>query len=274
MKAVEVVGDKIECVVTTSLPGEERIFWPFYDVQFYIRDDKESISSTGNPETIQRVFNLETQEINTDLPEMDYWKGKDFVYQLDNTNYINGQQLLSGEIELNLQKVLEKYQYRQTIPFENKDWWYILKFFFIASEFNNLDGFWELIGSVPNDLKIKCECETLLNVEFFWKGIFNVPEQEFDHQYYLYVGYECESCGKIVCIYRPKDLITPHFLVFMNSLTPDRKFKMTDIEMVSAWQGAFKKGANKDMDKFGQIYEKDIFKFGEFITKMGREYNK
>ena len=56
MQTVEVVRNKVECVVSTSLPGEERIFWPFYDVQFYIKDDKEAISSTGNPEIINRVF--------------------------------------------------------------------------------------------------------------------------------------------------------------------------------------------------------------------------
>lgn len=47
MEAVELVGDKVECVVSTSLPGEERIFWPFYDVQFYIRDDKEAIKKAS-----------------------------------------------------------------------------------------------------------------------------------------------------------------------------------------------------------------------------------
>jgi len=56
MQTVELVRNKVECVVSTSLPGEERIFWPFYDVQFYIRDDKEAISFTGNPEIINKVF--------------------------------------------------------------------------------------------------------------------------------------------------------------------------------------------------------------------------
>ncbi|MGB5910016.1 MAG: hypothetical protein WBH31_02365, partial [Promethearchaeia archaeon] len=65
MQAVELVRDKVECIVSTSLPGEERIFWPYHDVQFYIRDDKEAISSTGNPGIIQRVFSYGAQDINT-----------------------------------------------------------------------------------------------------------------------------------------------------------------------------------------------------------------
>ena len=54
MQTVELVRDKVECIVSASLPGEERVFWPFYDVQFYIRDDKEAISSTGNYEIIPK----------------------------------------------------------------------------------------------------------------------------------------------------------------------------------------------------------------------------
>lgn len=45
MQTVELVREKVECVVSTSLPGEERIFWPFYDVQFDFRDDRVSCIS-------------------------------------------------------------------------------------------------------------------------------------------------------------------------------------------------------------------------------------
>ena len=62
MQTVELVRSRVECVVSTSLPGEERVFWPFYGVQFYIREDKEAISSTGNPEIIQRFFSNGTQK--------------------------------------------------------------------------------------------------------------------------------------------------------------------------------------------------------------------
>lgn len=45
MRAVGLVREKVECVVSTSLPGEERLFWPFYDVQFNFREDKVSCIS-------------------------------------------------------------------------------------------------------------------------------------------------------------------------------------------------------------------------------------
>ena len=274
MQSVELVRDKVECIVSTSLPGEERIFWPFYDVQFYIRDDKEAISATGSPEIIQKVFNVDDREMNTALPGMDYWKGKNFVYQLDTTDYIDEQRLLAGEIELNSPEIVEKFGYRHVMPFENEDWWYILKFFFIASEFNNLDGFGQLIGGVPKELRIKCECQNLLDVELFWKGIFRVPEQDFEHQYYLFLSRECESCGKTVCVYRPRGPLCPHLIVFMNHLAPEKNYNMTDLEMVSMWQDAFKKGAFKDMETFQQIYSEDIVKFGTFLQEMDGKYNK
>ncbi len=274
MKTVEIVRDKVECVVSTSLPGEERIFWPFYDVQFYIRDDKEAISTTGNPEIIQRVFNVDDQEVDTTLPGTDYWKGKEFVYQLDTIDYVDEQRLLTGEIELNSQEIVKKFGYRRAKLFENENWWYILKFFFVASEFNNLDGFGELIGGIPKELKVKCECQNLLEVEFFWKGIFKVPEQDFEHQYYLYVSRECGSCGKTICVYRPRGPLCPHLIVFMNYLAPEKNFQMTDIEMVSMWQDTFKKGAIKNMAMFQRTYSEDIVKFNSFMQEIYKRYNK
>ena len=77
-----------------------------------------------------------------------------------------------------------KLDYRQTKRFENEEWWYVLKFFFHASEISNLDGFGDIIGGVPKQLKIKCECERLLEVELYLKGIFRDSEQDFEHQYY------------------------------------------------------------------------------------------
>ncbi|GAG82801.1 unnamed protein product, partial [marine sediment metagenome] len=54
-KTCESVKDRFEAVVTTSLPGEERIFWPNKDVQFYIKEGVEKIQSTGNFEIIQKI---------------------------------------------------------------------------------------------------------------------------------------------------------------------------------------------------------------------------
>jgi len=58
-KTCESVKDRLEAVVTTSLPGEERIFWPNQDVQFYIKEGLEKIQSTGNLEIIQEILGVD-----------------------------------------------------------------------------------------------------------------------------------------------------------------------------------------------------------------------
>jgi len=57
-KTCESVKDRFEAVVSTSLPREERIFWPNQDVQFYIKEGAEKIQSTGNLEVIQEILSM------------------------------------------------------------------------------------------------------------------------------------------------------------------------------------------------------------------------
>ncbi|TXT61724.1 MAG: hypothetical protein BAJALOKI1v1_1100013 [Promethearchaeota archaeon] len=123
-------------------------------------------------------------------------------------------------------------------------------------------------------MKVKCVCQNLLDVELFWKGIFKIPEHNLEHQYYLFISHKCESCGETICIYRPRGSLISHLLIFMNNLVPEKTFKMTDIEMVSAWQDVFKKAAIKDIDGFQKIYSDEIIKFGQFIMKMRNKYDK
>lgn len=52
----ETVKSIFEAVVTTSLPGEERIFWPYKDTQFYIRDGEEKVHVTGRIDVFKQVL--------------------------------------------------------------------------------------------------------------------------------------------------------------------------------------------------------------------------
>jgi hypothetical protein len=54
MATVEQMKNRREVVVTTGLPGEERIFWGYEDVQFYMREGDPKVHFTGN----QNAFNL------------------------------------------------------------------------------------------------------------------------------------------------------------------------------------------------------------------------
>ena len=113
----------------------------------------------------------------------------------------------------------------------------------------------------------------LLTPQYFWKGINKILEQGFEHQYYLCVS-ECESCGKTVCVYRPKNSSSPQLLMFMSHLWPNRSFKMTDNEMVSIWLDTFMIGAIKNKLAFEHLYNVDIIDFGMFIEEMDKKSNK
>ena len=54
--ACETVQGVYEAVVTTSLPGEERIFWPSQDVQFYIREGEDKVHVTGDQEIYRKIL--------------------------------------------------------------------------------------------------------------------------------------------------------------------------------------------------------------------------
>ena len=52
----ETVKSMFEAVMTASLPGEERIFWPYKDVQFYIGMGEQKVRTTGNLDNIKQIL--------------------------------------------------------------------------------------------------------------------------------------------------------------------------------------------------------------------------
>ena len=56
MATVEETKERMEVVVTTGLPGEERIFWSYGNVQFYIREGEEKVHITGNLDATQKIL--------------------------------------------------------------------------------------------------------------------------------------------------------------------------------------------------------------------------
>jgi len=55
-KASETVKNDFEMVVSTGFPGEERIFWPNQDIQFYIREGQEKVEITGDPKAYKLLI--------------------------------------------------------------------------------------------------------------------------------------------------------------------------------------------------------------------------
>ena len=124
--ACETVRGQFEAVVSTSLPGEERLFWPYQNVQFYLRFDDEIINSTGNSKVIQEIFNVNNEIINTDVADIDFWKQEGFIYCLDDFSYVDEPPLLGKKKKQNPPR--KKFRHQQTREFENKEYWYLLNF--------------------------------------------------------------------------------------------------------------------------------------------------
>ena len=215
----------------------------------------EKIDSTGNAKVISQILSLDEDFTPSDKgsPKLEFWKAENMIFQLDNYRYVNEQKLLKGKLKLNLPRLLEKYPYQQAREFENKEYWYLLKFFFIASYLEILGGSFQLLAGIPRGIKIKCSCNTLLEEAWNLKGFFELPEFNHKHQYYLRISEKCENCGNIICIYRDKALDSQYFFVplriFMNFVDSSWNYNIEDIEMVAAWQSIFKQAVLTDMDK-------------------------
>ncbi|TFG16887.1 MAG: hypothetical protein EU531_05065 [Promethearchaeota archaeon] len=273
MKSVERFKKNIETVITTSLPGEERIFWPFKDVQFYIREGHDAIQSTGNAEMIQRVFNASDESVRSDSgPYFEFWQDPNIYFHIDTFQYADRERLFDVNYELDTAALVEKYQVQQSRELQDKDNWYLLKHFFIASESNNLEGFGDLIGGVPKDLKIKCHCGKHLDKRWTLKAFFKIPEYNFEFPYYLWISEPCEECHTTICIFRSKIIGTEGIFrplrIFMNFLKSSWNFQLEDKPMMEGWRTILYMSMQKAPNVIKNIYQEDIIKFGKFFKKM------
>ncbi len=134
------------------------------------------------------------------------------------------------------------------------------------------------MGGVPKGLKIKCDCGKIIDLKWRLKGIFEFPEYNHKHQYYLSLSELCENCGSIMCIYSDRNLdingYFPPMRIFMNFLSPDWNYMITNLDIIAGWHAIFKIAASKDMNRFEQLYPQDTVKFGTFISEMSKKYNK
>jgi hypothetical protein len=57
MRTIDEMKERVEVIITTGLPDEERIFWPYGGIQFYIREEDEKVHITGNSDIVKRILN-------------------------------------------------------------------------------------------------------------------------------------------------------------------------------------------------------------------------
>lgn len=270
MDTVDKLKDKDDCIVTSSLPGGERIFWPYYDTQFFIRDKEERIYFKGNSEIIRNVLDIPEKRIHRIIPKLEFWKEHSFSYHVDTTKYKKPKDGSAAGSSV-AEAIVNQYKSMQTKPFINTEWWYMLKFFFMASWYGELDEGAEFIGAVPKDLKIQCECEQLVNIDYILRALFKIQEFDVEHDYCLYVGEECEECGTTMCIYRPKaELCTP-LTPFMNFLT-DNDHQMKDEKILMMWHFILAEATLRgEREKVEDIYGEDMAKYAMAVVKRNKK---
>jgi hypothetical protein len=273
LDTVERFKNHIGVVVTTSLPSEERIFWPSQDVQFYVKEDHDAIQSTGNAEVIQQVFNVSNKFVRSDSgPYFEFWQDLHINFHVDSFQYVDRARLFDHNYDLDTAALVEKYQVQQSRELQDKENWYLLKHFFIASQFSNLEGTGDLIGGVPKKLKIRCRCGKHLKQRWNLKGFFTLPEKNFKYPYYLRISEPCTECKTIICIFRSHIIgdegIFRPLRIFMNFLDPSWNFQLNDTSMMEGWRHILHKSMKKAPNVVKDIYREDIIKFGMLFKKM------
>lgn len=195
-----------------------------------------------------------------------FWGKKEILYYSDETDYYDGKEI--GSVDLSV--LYKRWPYEQATLFENKEFWYLLKFFFIASKFHPLNpmGISSVCAGIPSDLKMKCECGKLLDEMYWLKGYYehhpmlkSIGQDPPVHEYFLRISKQCEDCGRIILIYRTKEGIYIPLLLFVGFLIPEKKYSLEDIEFMMIWNLVVDYGLITDMEQVSLEYSEDIMKY-------------
>lgn len=204
-----------------------------------------------DPQKYQNLFESFTgifkKPDNVNLPLI-FWKKEEFVYEFDLIDYTN--------VEID---------YEQTSRFIDEQYWFLIKFLFILSQFTDLKSTHSnttQIWGVPKNLKIKCECGNLLDDEYWIKGRF-IPPKELagrldKHLYNLRISQKCNKCGKRIIIYRSKSgkPFTPLFYFINPSLLNSQDFNKAGL--LFHWIVLFNLVLNMNISKMCRIFSKEI----------------
>ncbi|MFX0133712.1 MAG: hypothetical protein ACFFDN_08715, partial [Candidatus Hodarchaeota archaeon] len=208
-----------KCNICRTPLSSEDLVCPICKVRFVSKEEMKDFKGG--------IFSRAGEQI--DIP-LDFWNNNSLVFEVDFKLYLKPNQTIdkkSKDIDKIFDKLTSDYKVQKTRQFEQTDYWYLLKFFFIKSQFIRADptGIALLIGGVPSQLKIQCNCGTILDHDHWLRGVLIPPSgmpSGIPHEYYLRISEKCEECGKIICIYRPKSGLYNALLMFL-SFVPSLK---------------------------------------------------
>ena len=203
---------------------------------------------------------------------LEFWTSKDIVFKVDNEEYVDIDEYYKKKDRAKyLDKIIKKNKFEGGIEFDKQEYWYLLKFFFINSEFHDIDpsGLSVVNLGVPSKLKIGCKCGNILEDSNWLKGYCppplaqtmqkNVPE----HEYFLRISKPCPKCNNVICIYRPKGGVSTLLLIFLNFLFPSEKFHIFDPSIFMQWLMVISKVV--DFKGVTDFFYEDILKILDLI---------
>jgi hypothetical protein len=231
-------------------------------------------------------FIFDTVKQKIEIP-LDFWKNKNIIYASDTENYFNPYETKIkkiGNFTNSIEKISEKYGTAKINILDKRDYWFLLKFFFIKSTYRNVnpetkglanDISIPLIAGIPKGIKIKCECGNILDDKFFLRGNFKVPQgipaNIKKHDFYLRISNFCNECGKCYVIYRPKSTIYSALFPFLNFLFPQNNYDLKDnVGQVFHWMTILVDAIYLNKLAMYRLYYDDIIHYWNFVKNNQR----
>ena len=250
-KNSNIIDNKNCQVCGTSLPSNDKPC-PRCGAQFFSYDDMDKFIEKSLPRKEEKV-------------PLKVWGNKKFEFKLDKEVYDDPDQFTT----------------EVTKRFERKEYWYVLKFLFMDTVFYNANPQKDakIVGGIPTDLKIRCNCGKTLE-DFMWlEGIYTIPEvyqqmlKRERHEYYLRFSQRCDSCDLDFIVYRPKIQVFEALHTFINSLLPEKDFDLLKSRAVyNLWLSIIDRAIEKNPEEIVPLYHEDIKKFWD-LREIHPEFN-
>ncbi len=216
----------------------------------------------------------------------DFWKNNNLIFQIDDTLYFEMEKYLTPE-KISLKDILEKYKYEICKDFDKRSLWFLIKFFFIMSDFYILHSSKNpnaIFGGVPQKLSIKCKCGKILKEKKWLKGHFD-PSRKIhllgapshldtysEHEFYLRISEKCPNCKDSICIYRPKRGVLQILMIFLDSIIPDLlnlniNYNLSNINILMGWCTIVDKFFQSNLEP-NTLYQEDLLQFVNLIKDL------
>lgn len=189
--------------------------------------------------------------------------------------YVRLEEFLNRNIEENDPQIANDG--KELINCENPEFHFLLRFFFILSEFQlvNDDERAIYFNGAPEE-PIMCECRNLLDEEFLLKGYFAaIPSvKPVSHEYYLRISERCGNCNRMIWIFTNIGIAPKFFYFFCPTLDFNGGQSYSEQDLLLECCGIARLWLNACSERDFLRYREDIIMFDNILTKKFAPINK